>query len=217
MSERIHGSNEHTCRGVNCRPGAVTGVPDAPKPTAMSQRSSRTAASTSRRGSPTSPTSPAASVAADAEGSAKPPQNRGRATGSGSQPPRPDTSAPASGPGSAVTTASECAASAARTDLILPHGARARYRGPTAGAGFEVSLKFLQSFSETESLRRFHEIYDFSAIYDIRGSAAARVQSAVPGRGQVSNIRCTGYISTENMKFMRKCMGASHLNLSVPS
>ena len=31
--------------------------------------------------------------------------------------------------------------------------------------GFEVSLKFLQSFSESEILRKFHEIYDFSEIY----------------------------------------------------
>ena len=44
----------------------------------------------------------------------------------------------------------------------------AEYGSITVGVGFEISVKFLQSFSETEILRKFHEIYDFSEIYDFR-------------------------------------------------
>jgi hypothetical protein len=71
---------------------------------------------------------------------------------------------------------------------------------PTHIPRFKVSVKFFQSFSETEILRKFHEIYDFSEIYGFRRHRSSA--RAVPGRGQVSNIGCTGYISTEHMKFM---------------
>ena len=76
-------------------------------------------------------------------------------------------------------------------------GARAAPR-----SGFEVSVKFLRSFSEIEILRKFHEIYDFSEIYDFWRQHSSARACVVPGRGQVSNFECTGYISTENMKFI---------------
>ena len=61
-------------------------------------------------------------------------------------------------------------------------------------AGFEVSVKFLQSFSETEILRKFHEIYDFSEIYDVRRQrmyATARVQCRVTDRFQILDVPAT--------------------------
>ena len=61
-------------------------------------------------------------------------------------------------------------------------------------------MKFPQSFSETEILRKSHGIHDFGDMYDLmRQRSSAR---AVLGRGQVPKYECTVYIITENMKFM---------------
>ena len=68
--------------------------------------------------------------------------------------------------------------------------------------GFEVIVEFLQSFSETEILRKLNEIYDSSEIYYSTCRRQRSSARAVLGRKQVSKIGCTGYGSTENMKFM---------------
>ena len=56
-------------------------------------------------------------------------------------------------------------------------------------AGFEVSVKFLQYFSETEILRQFHEIYDFSEIYySGRQHNSACVQCQVAKKFQILDV-----------------------------
>ena len=70
-------------------------------------------------------------------------------------------------------------------------GPRGRVRYPYyTPAGFEVSVKFLQYFSESKFLHKFHEIYDTCEIYEIgrHRSAAARVQCWVADKFQILSV-----------------------------
>ena len=79
-------------------------------------------------------------------------------------------------------------------------------------------MKWSQSFTEIEILRKFHEIYKFHGIYDVSMQRSTRAH-AVPRAGWWESFKVWVYrlYKYQKHKIYVKCMGASQLYLSVLS